>query len=124
MDPVTLGVGVLGVVVELYKLSMEMYEAYLSIKDFTPAFRSLRLAIDIERKRLELWAEHMGLEKDSFVNERLRNDPSLLELTKSILTEMTKTLKESAEMIEFYREAEVASPPAYPDQSKLPEYLS
>ena len=120
MDPVTLGVGVLGVVVELYKFSMETYDLYLSIKDFTPAFRSLRLAIDIERKRLELWAQHMGLEKDSFVNERLRNDPSLLELTKSILTEMTQTLKESAEMIEFYREAEVVSPPAYPDQSKLP----
>ena len=29
----------------------------------------------------------MGLEKDSFINERLRNDPSLLDLTKSILTE-------------------------------------
>ena len=120
MDPVSIGVGVLGVVVELYKFSMETYEVYLSIKDFTPAFRSLRLAIDIERKRLELWAQHMGLEKDSSVNERLRNDPLLLELTKSILTEMTKTLKESADMIEFYREAEVVSPPAYSDQSKLP----
>ena len=120
MDPLSLGVGVLGVVVELYRFSMETYELYLSIKDFTPAFRSLRLAIDIERKRLELWAQHMGLEKDSFVNERLRNDRSLLELTESILTEMTKTLKESADMIEFYREAEVVSPPAYSDQSKLP----
>lgn len=42
-----LGIGVFGIVVELHKISMETYEIYLSIKDFTPAFRSLRLAIDV-----------------------------------------------------------------------------
>ena len=49
MDPVSLGVGFLGVVVGLYKFSMETYDLYLSINDFTLAFRSLRLAINIER---------------------------------------------------------------------------
>lgn len=60
----------------------------------------------------------MGLEQDSSFNERLRGDPTLLELTKAILVEMSKSLKESAEMIEYYREAEVTSPPVDADQSK------
>ena len=49
MDPVSLGVGFLGVVVGLYKFSMETYDLYLSINNCTLAFRSLRLAINIER---------------------------------------------------------------------------
>ena len=118
MDPASFGLGVLGAVVQLYRFSLETYELYLSIRDFTPAFRTLRLAIDVERMRLELWARHIGLGEDGRVAERLQTDSRLLELTKSVLTEMSKTLEESAVMLEYYREAEVESPPVELNESK------
>lgn len=78
MDPASFVIGVFGVVCELYKVSLATYDLYCSIQDFTPAFGKLRLALNIERERLKLWAEYMGIDQDSGINERLQNDPSLL----------------------------------------------
>lgn len=114
MDPASLTLAVFGTVVELYKFSMKTYDLYLSIQDFTPAFRQLRLALDIERKRLELWAQHMGLDKESGMNDRLRNDASLLEIIKEILKNMAITFNDSANLLEEYMEP----PPTDPTEAK------
>lgn len=105
MDPASLTLAVFGVVVELYKFSMKTYDLYLSIQEFTPAFRQLHLALDIERKRLELWAQHMGLDKESGSNDRLRNDIGLLEIIHDILENMAVTFKDSTKLLEEYMEA-------------------
>lgn len=104
MDPASLTLAVFGAVVELYKFSMKTYDLYLSIQDFTPAFRQLRLALVIERKRLELWAQHMGLDKESGINDRLREDPALLDIIEDILRSMAVTFKDSAKLLEEYME--------------------
>lgn len=104
MDPASLTIAAFGLVVELYKFSMKTYDLYLSIQEFTPAFRQLHLALDIERKRLELWAQHMGLDKESGTNERLRNDIGLLEIIHDILENMAMTFKDSRKLLEEYME--------------------
>lgn len=112
MEPASVALAVLGTVVELYRLSMKTYDLYLSIQDFPPAFRKLRLALDIERKRLEQWAHYMGLEKGSGINDRLRNDAGLLDIVHKILEEMTLTFNDCATLLDEYREipsAEVTS---------------
>lgn len=114
MDPASLTLAVFGAVIELYKFSMKTYDLYLSIQDFTPAFRHLRLALDIERKRLELWAQHMGLDKESGMNDRLRNDASLLEIIQDILGNMAITFNDSAKLLEEYMEP----PPTDPTEAK------
>lgn len=110
MDPASIAIGVLGTVLELYKVSMQAYDLYLSIQEFNPAFGKLRLALDIERKRLELWAQRMGLDVELGFNERLRNDSGLLEIIQSILTEMKSTFEDSAKMLDDYAEATSSAP--------------
>lgn len=105
MDPAGIALAVFGTIVELYKISMKTYDLYLSIQDFTPAFRELGLALKIERKRLELWAQHMGLEKESGMNDRLRNDSTLLEIIQEIFENMVVTFNDSTKMTEEYTES-------------------
>ena len=113
MDPASFVISVLGVVVELYRVSMVTYDLYLSIQDFSPAFRNLRLALEIERKRLELWAQSMGIDQSSAINERLQNDPALLEIIKSILTKMKERFDDSNKLLIEYQGAQ--SPPGSPE---------
>ena len=109
MDPASLVLGVLGVVVELYRVSMVTYDLYLSIQDFTPAFRSLRLALEIERKRLELWAQSMGIDEGTGIDDTLQNDPALLEIIRGILINMKGSLEDGSRLLMEYQDAQ--SPP-------------
>ena len=104
MDPASISLAVFGTVVELYKISMKTYDLYLSIQDFTPAFRQVRLALKIERKRLELWAQHMGLDNKNSMNDGIRNDQSLLEIIQEIFENMVVTFNDSTKMTEEYTE--------------------
>lgn len=104
MDPASISLAVFGTVVELYKISMKTYDLYLSIQDFTPAFRQLRLALKIERKRLELWAQHMGLDNKNSMNDGIWNDQSLLEIIQEIFENMVVTFNDSTKMTEEYTE--------------------
>ncbi len=110
MDPASFVLSVLGVVVELYRVSMVTYDLYLSIQDFSPDFRSLRLALEIERKRLELWAQSMGIDQTNGINERLQHDLDLLEIIRGILTNMKDSFKDSNKLLVEYQGAQ--SPPA------------
>ena len=119
MDPASLIIGVFGVVCELYKVSMQTYDLYISIKDFSPDHKNLRLALNIERERLKLWAQCMGVDEKSGMNERLRDNPDLLELIKDILTKMTETFSDSAKMLEEYQHAQSPPPASEGDESTL-----
>ena len=123
MDPASLIVGVFGVVCELYKVSMQTYDLYISIKDFSPDFKNLRLALNIERERLKLWAQCMGVDQRSGINERLRENPDLLELIRDILTNMTETFGHSAKMLEEYQHAQNPPPASEGDESTCRPYL-
>ena len=118
MDPASFVFSAVSVIVELYRVSMVTYDLYLSIQDFTPAFRRLRLALEIERKRLELWAQSVGIDQGAGIDERLQNDPGLLEILKGILINMKESLEDSSKLVVEYQDAQ--SPPAASasDQSK------
>ena len=85
---------------------MATYDLYCSIQDFTPAFSNLRLALNIERERLKLWAECMGIDRESGINERFQTHPTLLETIKQILIKMNETFNDSAKMLEEYQGAQ------------------
>jgi HET-S-like prion-inhibition and propagation protein len=56
MEYVGLSLGIFSTVVQLYQSSVKAYDLYLAVKDFPPAYIKLRLGLEIERHRLELWA--------------------------------------------------------------------
>ena len=118
MDPASFVFGALGVIVELYRVSMATYDLYLSIQDFTPAFRRLRLALEIERKRLELWAQSMGIDQGAGIDERLHNDQGLLEILKGILINMKESLEDSSKLLVEYQDAQSPSAASGSGQSK------
>ena len=111
MDPLSLGLGIFGVICELSRVSMQTYKLYTAIKDFPPAFRNLRLGLEIEKERLKLWAQCMGIEKNSGINEIFRYNVDLLDLVKDILMRMTETFSDSARMLDLYSQAQ-SPPPA------------
>ena len=88
---------------------MVTYDLYLSIQDFTPTYRSLRLALEIERKRLELWAQSMGIDQGTGIDDSLQNDPDLIEIIKGILISMKGSLEDGSKLLVEYQDAQ--SPP-------------
>lgn len=102
MDPASLTLGAVATIIELYRFSMKTYDLYISVQDFTPTFGTIRLQLDIERKRLELWAQYMGIDRESGTHERLQKDPALLDIVKAIMTNMTATLQDGSKMLEDY----------------------
>lgn len=117
-DPASFAIGAFGVVCELYRLSMATYNLYVDIKNFSPAFKNIRLALNIERERLKLWAQCMGIDPELGINERLREHPELLELIREILTNMNDAFHDSAKMLDEYQEAHVQSHAQEGDDSK------
>lgn len=105
MDPASLTIGVLALVSQLYTC----YQLYISIKDFSPAFRNLRLALQLERERFKLWVECMGIDQTSGINARLRDDAGLLDLIREILTKLKEAFDDSAKVLEEYQEIDNAS---------------
>ena len=85
---------------------MVTYDLYLSIQDFTPTYRSLRLALEIERKRLELWAQSMGIDQGTGIDDSLQNDPDLIEIIKGILISMKGSLEDGSKLLVEYHDAQ------------------
>lgn len=112
-DPAGLALAIFGAVCELYKVSMATYTLYVDVKNFPHSFKNLRLALKIERMRLKTWAQCMGIDPGSDINERIRGDSELLDLIKEILTNKSDAFQDSVKMLEDYSEVH--------DQSELQE---
>ena len=61
-DPVSLTLGVAGVVgsvIHIYKAVMSAYNLYLDVKDVPSEYQDLRMGLLLEHQRLELWGSHV-----------------------------------------------------------------
>ena len=105
MDYVGLGLSIFSAVVQLYESSVKAYDMYLAVKDFPPTYANLRLGLEIERHRLELWANqtiHNQIDR-----QRHRQSPQndvLWKLFRAILLSMITTFEGSSRSAEDYEQ--------------------
>lgn len=59
MDAAGLGLGVVSVVIQTYAAVMSVYDLYLAVTVFPSTYQHLRMGLLIERRRLELWGNHV-----------------------------------------------------------------
>jgi HET-S-like prion-inhibition and propagation protein len=104
MDFVGLGLSIFSAVVQLYENSVKAYELYLAVKDFPPTYEKLRLALQIERHRLELWANQtIHNQIDQQRHQSPQNDV-LWRLFKDILLNMVAIFEGGDQSIEAYQQ--------------------
>lgn len=61
-DPVSLTLGIVGVVgsvIQTYNAVMSAYDLYLEVKDVPSEYEDLRMGLLLEHQRLELWGSHV-----------------------------------------------------------------
>lgn len=59
MDGVSLVVGVVPIVIQLFAAVSKGYDTFIEYKDFPSSYRELHLALKIEKQRLEQWGQKM-----------------------------------------------------------------
>ncbi|KAN0071595.1 hypothetical protein V8E54_010191 [Elaphomyces granulatus] len=102
MEFVGLGLSIFSAVVQLYENSVKAYELYLAVKDFPPTYEKLRLALQIERHRLELWANQTIYNQIDQQRHQSPQNDVLWRLFKDILSNMVATFEGGDRSIEAY----------------------
>ncbi|KAN0076091.1 hypothetical protein V8E54_007361 [Elaphomyces granulatus] len=119
MEYVGLSLSIFSTVVQLYQSSMKAYDLYLAVKDFPPRYIKLRLGLEIERHRLELWASQT-IDRERHQLQSPQNNV-LWGLFKAILSNMVTVFEDSGQSTEDY-EQYVGLPrrtaPAEPESTK------
>jgi hypothetical protein len=105
MDPVSavgFGLSAFSAVVQLYQCSVTAYNLYLDVKDFPPTYIKLRLGLEIERQRLELWARQTIHNQDNLEIDQSSQHSVLWNLFKDILTNMMNAFEGGTRSMEEY----------------------
>lgn len=110
MDPVSLALGIIPVVVQAYQFIETAYDFYLKVKEFPVAFQELHVGLQIERYRLDLWANHMLSEEQQ---EQLKDSPGDIKLWKlihAIFEKILAAFEEGDQTMSVYGEQSKATP--------------
>lgn len=102
MDPVSLGLGVVPAVMQAYGAVESAYDLYLSIKDFPDTYCNIRVALLIERYRLELFKDEVLSIPDEEI-QRIQNssrDLAFWKILSVIFQKILNTFNHSSEMME------------------------
>ncbi|KAL9021833.1 MAG: hypothetical protein Q9185_000960 [Variospora sp. 1 TL-2023] len=102
MDPASLGIGVVSVVLQTYKAVTSAYDVYLSVRDFPSTYRELRTAFMVEKYRLEQWGDQMlsGVQQKT-VHEPQHN-MAVWKLFQAVFDAMWAAFQESNKTLEDY----------------------
>lgn len=104
MDGVSLAVGIIPIVFQLYKAVSAAYDTYVDYKEFPAQYRELQCGLLIERERLRLWGENMLSTNRHGENEISQQDIGLWKLFELIFTNMANDLEIGGQMMEEYRQ--------------------
>lgn len=104
MDGVSLVVGIVPIVFQLYKAVSAAYDTYVDYKEFPAQYRELQSCFLIERERLRLWGENMLSVNRHGENELSQQDVRLWKLFEFIFTNMASDLEIGGQMMEKYRQ--------------------
>lgn len=104
MDGVSLVVGIVPIVFQLYKAVSAAYDTYVDYKEFPAQYRELQSCFLIERERLRLWGENMLSANRHGENELSQQDIRLWKLFEFIFTNMASDLEIGGQMMEKYRQ--------------------
>ena len=104
MDGVSLVVGIVPIVFQLYKAVSAAYDTYVDYKEFPAQYRELQSCFLIERERLRLWGENMLSANRHGENELSQQDVRLWKLFEFIFTNMASDLEIGGQMMEKYRQ--------------------
>lgn len=102
MEPVSLALGVIPVVVEAYKVVETAYDFYLGFKNFPVAYQELRTSLQIEHYRLELWGKHMLSDHQQQQVKTSPGDVKLWKLFHSIFQKILDAFSEGDQAIGRY----------------------
>lgn len=107
MDPVSVVVGVVPIVFQLFSAVAEGYDMFIEYREFPSSFRELQMALKIERKRLQLWGERMHLSGDQHrqqqrMAEVSHHDVGLWKLFEEILRGMVSALEGATQTMDEY----------------------
>ncbi|KAI9796493.1 MAG: hypothetical protein M1833_006161 [Piccolia ochrophora] len=102
MDPASLGIGIAATVLQLYTALTNAYDLYLEVRTFPSAYREIRLALLIERQRLELWGSKMLQDRQQKEAERSSQDVALWKLFEGVFRAMMSAFEGSNRTMEEY----------------------
>ena len=104
MDGVSLAVGIVPIVVQLYKTVSLAYDTYIEYKEFPTSYRELQCAFLIERERLRLWGNKMLSSNRQGEIEISQQEMGLWKLFEIIFKSMVAELEEGSRMMGEYRQ--------------------
>ena len=102
MDPAGLGFGVVATVIQVYTAVSKAYDLYIGISEFPDTYGKLRMALLIERYRLELFKDHV-LSISEEEKLRIQNSPrerSFWKLLELIFGKILETFNRSSQLME------------------------
>lgn len=102
MDGVSLVVGIIPIVIQLYAAVSKGYDTFIEYKEFPSSYRELQLALKIEKQRLELWGQKMLGDHRQHQIEPSQQDLSLWILFEDIFKRMASDLEGGMRTIEDY----------------------
>lgn len=102
MDGVSLVVGIVPIVVQLYNVVSKGYDTYIEFKEFPSSYRELQIALMIERQRLDLWGQKMLSDHRQRDAELSHQDLALWKIFEAIFLKMAAELEGSARIMEVY----------------------
>ena len=104
MDPVSLGFGVVGTVIQVYSAVSKAYDLYIEVQDFPDTYGKLRMALLIERYRLEKFKDHVLAISDE-EKKRIQTSPkdvAFWKLCEFIFSKILETFNRSSQTMEQY----------------------
>lgn len=102
MEAASVALGIVPVVVEIYKAVEAAYDLYLKIRDFPSTFEELHICLQIERYRLTLWGAHMLSEHQQEALKTSQSDLKLWRLFYSIFQKILGAFNEAGQIVGVY----------------------
>ena len=107
MDGVSLVVGVVPIVFQLYYAVTKGYDLFIEYKEFPSSFGELQMALKIERQRLQLWGQRWLLSGDQRRQQQREMEVSQQDLVlwglfEDILRNMASALEGGTQTMEEY----------------------
>ena len=104
MDPASFTIGIVGTVIQVYGACSKAYDFFIEIQDFPEAYTNLRVALLIERYRLEQFKDHVLSISDE-EKQRIQDsakDRAFWKLFEFIFGKILETFNRSSQTMEQY----------------------
>ena len=102
MDPISIGIGLVSGVIQIYGAVTAAYDMYLEVVDFPTAYQELRMGLMIERYRLVLWGRHVLAEYEHDQHRLPAQEFGLWKLFEAIFTKILVAFRENNQAMENY----------------------